>query len=163
MERYDHHCPWINNCVGVNNHSYFIIFIGSLVISVMSLFASSIKGLIYIYSQQEVKLNGEVFSSISWLLLDKWAYILASYFVILASGFFILPVGFLFYIQIKNFVTNKTTNERFSRKAPKRRVKEEEQSLLESTKSMTVEEIIAEMGDPLDEYNGDWKAFHNCG
>ena len=27
VERYDHHCPWLNTCVGVNNHSYFLVFI----------------------------------------------------------------------------------------------------------------------------------------
>jgi hypothetical protein len=27
VERFDHHCPWINNCVGVRNHNYFMLYI----------------------------------------------------------------------------------------------------------------------------------------
>jgi DHHC palmitoyltransferase len=27
VERFDHHCPWINGCVGTANHGLFVIFI----------------------------------------------------------------------------------------------------------------------------------------
>jgi hypothetical protein len=27
VERFDHHCPWINNCVGVGNHNTFLAYI----------------------------------------------------------------------------------------------------------------------------------------
>jgi hypothetical protein len=27
VERFDHHCPWINNCVGVDNHGVFYGFL----------------------------------------------------------------------------------------------------------------------------------------
>jgi hypothetical protein len=31
VELFDHHCPFINNCLGSNNHKYFLIFLASYV------------------------------------------------------------------------------------------------------------------------------------
>ena len=42
VERYDHHCPWINNCVGIKNHRSFMIFISSLVITIIGSFVGTI-------------------------------------------------------------------------------------------------------------------------
>ena len=30
VERFDHHCPWVNNCVGINNHGVFMSFLVSM-------------------------------------------------------------------------------------------------------------------------------------
>lgn len=27
VERWDHHCQWVNNCIGIQNHSYFYLFV----------------------------------------------------------------------------------------------------------------------------------------
>jgi hypothetical protein len=36
VDRFDHHCPWINNCVGLKNHGFFFGFIISILAFVIA-------------------------------------------------------------------------------------------------------------------------------
>lgn len=40
VERFDHHCPWINNCVGIGNHKYFMSFLLCMLVLLLTTFFS---------------------------------------------------------------------------------------------------------------------------
>ena len=106
VERFDHHCPYINNCVGYNNHSYFLMYIASLGVNLAYLFIITLVAVTAKDREHEAifdDMKSDVMFYISWSII-LWV-----------TGIFVLPVLFLVFIHCTNFAKNKTTNERFSK------------------------------------------------
>ncbi len=39
LQNFDHHCPWVDNCIGRRNYKYFFFFVTSLTLFILSGFA----------------------------------------------------------------------------------------------------------------------------
>jgi hypothetical protein len=99
VDRYDHHCPWINNCVGLKNHNHFMKFIYFLLITLFTVFVSTIRGLVRVNTTEDMASMEIIYSFLpKSLYADKLLYQFFSWIVILFTGFFIPVILLLVFI-----------------------------------------------------------------
>ena len=94
---------------------------------------------------------------------NKVIIIASSILVLIITLFFLIPVTLLLVVHIKNFCQNRTTNERFGGKRyGKKGDDSEESDEYSATTSILADEIVKEIGDPIDFSDRSWTCFFNC-
>jgi palmitoyltransferase len=111
---FDHHCNWIDNCVGENNKIRFIIFVSITLLNLVFNFCLGITALKVgknpaITNAKNAKNNNYFMSNVEVMLNMKWIFNykisdLIAIMILIVSSFFFIPVFYVLWIQIKNFV-----------------------------------------------------------
>ena len=120
IEKFDHHCIWINNCVGGKNLKYFyyFIFIHWILVTYASILSSAFfyfeikeKNLFnqLYYEPQTGKKFNATYMTVFKYLLWKHYFLMATTLMLIFVSFFLF---FFLYSQFKLLIQNYTSNEK---------------------------------------------------
>jgi palmitoyltransferase len=114
---FDHHCNWIDNCVGEKNKIKFLVFVAITLLNLIFNFCLSLDALGDTQISNNSSNNKYYFMrSIEVLLNMRWVFNyrisdLISIMILIVSSFFFIPVLYVLWVQVKNIIFgNKNSN-----------------------------------------------------
>ena len=116
IKGFDHHCNWIDNCVGDNNKTRFLIFVA---ITLFNLVFNLCIGFIDLKNSnlEKNKIDNNGFMSNIESIMDmRWIFgyqinDLISILIMIVSAFFCIPVFYVLFIQVKGlFIKDNNYN-----------------------------------------------------
>ncbi|XP_070583470.1 palmitoyltransferase ZDHHC3 isoform X4 [Erythrolamprus reginae] len=123
IRKMDHHCPWVNNCVGENNQKYFVLF--TMYIALISLHALIMVGFHFLYCLEEDWTKCSSFSPPTTVIL----LILLCFEALL----FLIFTSVMFGTQVHSICTDETGIEQ---------LKKEERRWAKKTKWMNMKAVF---------------------
>nr|XP_054493449.1 palmitoyltransferase ZDHHC6 isoform X3 [Agelaius phoeniceus] len=125
----DHHCPWINNCCGYQNHASFTLFlllaplgcIHASFIFIMTMYTQLYNRISFGWSSVKIDMSAAKRDPRPIIPFGLSAFAASLFALGLALGTTI-AVGMLFIIQMKVILTNKTSIESWIEEKAKDRI-----------------------------------------
>ena len=114
---FDHHCNWIDNCVGEKNKSQFLFFVTITLLNLifnfcLGLAALTTGNLIQNNSHNKFYFMKNVEDILNLRFIFNYQMTdLIAIMILIVSSFFFIPVSYVLWIQLKNIILGKPNSD----------------------------------------------------